>query len=191
MGHKTREAALEELNDDIDPRRVGRILQDIDYQVAERVNHTGASLEAFFVSDKPQDVSRLRSELGEHLPPAMIPVRMVQVESLPLAPSGKIDEAALLVLPQSQPEDPAFRPPEGPVQSYLADLWQRELKLERVGLDDHFFELGGSSLIAMQVMIQLCREFTIELPLETLFQQPVLGDLAFTVEEKILSDVEG
>jgi amino acid adenylation domain-containing protein len=191
MGHKTREAALEELNDDIDPRRVGRILQDIDYQVAERVNHTGASLEAFFVSDKPQDVSRLRSELGKHLPPAMIPVRMVQVESLPLAPSGKIDEAALLVLPQSQPEDPAFRPPEGPVQSYLADLWQRELKLERVGLDDHFFELGGSSLIAMQVMIQLCREFTIELPLETLFQQPVLGDLAFTVEEKILSDVEG
>ena len=58
-----------------------------------------------------------------------------------------------------------------------------------MGADDSFFELGGTSLVAMEVMIRLCREYDIDLPLETLFTHPTLGGLARIAEERILADV--
>ena len=60
---------------------------------------------------------------------------------------------------------------------------------DRVGIHDDFFELGGTSLAAMEVMIRLCREFDIDLPLETMFSHPTLGELAKLAEERILADV--
>ena len=82
-----------------------------------------------------------------------------------------------------------YRVPRGPVEEYLTELWQQELETDRVGAEDDFFELGGTSLSAMQVMLRLCREFDIELPLETLFTHPVLGALARVAEDRILADV--
>ena len=71
------------------------------------------------------------------------------------------------------------------MEEFLADLWQTELGVERVGADDSFFELGGSSLTAMQVMLQLCREYDIDLPLESMFSHPVLAELAPMLEVRI------
>ncbi len=87
-----------------------------------------------------------------------------------------------------RPERP-YRAPEGPVEEYLAGVWQEELGVERVGADDSFFELGGTSLATMQVMVRLCQEFDIDLPLETLFSHPTLGELAKVAEDRILADV--
>ena len=82
-------------------------------------------------------------------------------------------------------------PPQGPVEEFLAGVWREELGVPRVGSGDSFFDLGGTSLVAMQVMVRLCHEFDITLPLATIFTRPTLGALARAAEEQILADVAG
>jgi acyl carrier protein len=137
--------------------------------------------------DVPDQV--LRQQLSEQLPPQLIPVHLQRVDSIPLTASGKVDEKTLQSLAFGRVSETPYRAPEGPVGEYLADIWQEELGAERVGADDNFFELGGTSLTAMQVMLQLCGEFSIDLPLETMFSHPTLGELARIAEDRILADV--
>jgi acyl carrier protein len=75
------------------------------------------------------------------------------------------------------------------VQEYLAALWEELLGVDRVGAEHDFFGLGGTSLGAMEVMVRLCREFDIDLPLETLFAHRTLAELAGVAEQQILDDV--
>jgi len=189
MGHKTRDAALDELDDDIDLERVESILEEIGYE-PEPAGGAQAVLEAYYVADEERSERELRDELAEILPGPLVPVRLVRIEAIPLAASGKVDEQALTAAVHGRLPDNPYRAPDGPVEEFLADLWQAELGVERVGADDSFFELGGSSLTAMQVMLQLCREYDIELPLESMFSHPVLADLARLAEDRILADVE-
>ena len=190
LGHKERQAALEELDDDIDPEYVRRTLGEIGYD-SERSGsgHDQTALVGFYVGPRELSDAELRRRLGELLPPPLIPARFERLDSLPLGASGKLDEPALRRRAlDGLPETP-YRAPQGPVEEFLADLWQEELELEQVGADDSFFELGGTSLSAMEVMLRLCREFDIDLPLETMFSRPVLGSLARAAEERILADV--
>ena len=110
------------------------------------------------------------------------------MDAIPLTVHGKVDERALPHVELGQHSEARYRPPEGPVEEYLAGLWREQLGAERVGADDSFFELGGTSLATMQVMVRLCREFDIELPLETPFSRPRLSDLAKAAEDRILAD---
>ena len=190
LGHKTREAALDELDDEIDLHHVRKTLAEVGYdeeRAAADVDHT--ALEAFFVSTHDVSDQELRQQLSAHLPPQLIPVQLQRVDRIPLTASGKVDEQALRSQAKGRPSERPFRAPEGPVAEYLAGVWQEELGAERVGADDSFFELGGTSLTAMQVMLQLCQEFNIDLPLETLFSYPTLGELAKVAEDRILADV--
>jgi len=189
MGHKTRAAALDELDDDIDLDRVQTILEEIGYE-PEPVGSAQAVLEAYYVSDEERLERELREELAEILPGPMVPVRIGRVEAIPLTASGKVDERALAAAVHGRLPDKPYRAPDSPVEEFLADLWQAELGVERVGADDSFFSLGGSSLIAMQVMLQLCSEYDIDLPLESMFSHPVLAELARLAEDRILADVE-
>ncbi|MGB5752520.1 MAG: amino acid adenylation domain-containing protein [Thermoanaerobaculia bacterium] len=190
LGHKSREAALEELNDDIDVDNVASILAEIGYDSERLATGTGhTALEAFFVASEPLSDETLREQLGERLPTHLIPVHLQQVDSIPLTTSGKVDEPALHSELYNRLSSLPHREPEGPVQEYLAAVWQQELRLERVGAGDDFFELGGTSLSAMQVMLQLCREFDIELPLEMMFAHTTLAGLAKVAEDKILAEM--
>jgi amino acid adenylation domain-containing protein len=189
MGHKTRDDALDELDDDIDLERVETILEEIGYE-PEPAGGAQAVLEAYYVSDEERPERELRDELAGILPGPLVPVRLVRVDAIPLAASGKVDERALAAAVHGRLPERPYRAPDGPVEEFLADLWQTELGVERVGADDSFFELGGSSLTAMQVMLQLCREYDIDLPLESMFSHPVLAELARLAEDRILADVE-
>lgn len=137
------------------------------------------------------ETNAFRAALARRLPAPLIPGLWARVDVLPLGPSGKLDEGALAA--RFATMDAATRPwraPEGPVAEHLAELWAAELGVDRVGADDHFFELGGSSLDAMQVMLRLCRDFDIELPVDAPFAHPVLADLARLAEDRILADAE-
>ena len=193
LGHKSRIEALEELDDEIDPDFVRRTLADIGYN--EEHVATGAeqiTLEAFYVAPEDLSEEELRRQLGERLPPPLIPTHLTRVSAIPLTANGKVDEK-LLARESAEgtnlQDRKPYRPPEGPVEEYLVDLWQEELATDRVGCDDSFFALGGTSLNAMQVMIRLCREFEIDLPLDTMFSHPTLGALAKVAEDRILADV--
>ena len=192
MGHKTRDEALDELNDDIDESNVRRILSEVGYEPRE-AGGEHVTLEAFFVATDGETPSAddLRSRLAEHLPAPLIPSQFRQVDSIPLTVHGKVDEDALLAGSEPASEsDRVYESPDGPVEEYLADLWREELAVERVGAGDSFFELGGTSLLAMRVMLRLCEEFDIDLPLESAFSHPTLRGLSRVAEDRILADVE-
>ena len=176
LGHKERDAALAELDDEIDVDFVRRTLAELGYD-EERLGSTAGqtTLEAFFVAAPEVSEEQIRRRLGERLPPQLIPARLQRVDSIPLTTSGKIDEAALSRQASTTLSRTPYRAPAGPVQEYLAGVWQQELGAERVGADDSFFELGGTSLSAMQVMLRLCREFDIDLPLAAMFSHQTLA----------------
>ena len=193
LGHKTRDAALAELDDDIDPERMRRLLSDIGYSEARIATADApAALAAFYVAVDTLTDDEVRRQLLELVPPYLVPTHLQRVSSIPLTINGKVDEAALM---QEAPERGATRPPyaapEGPVAECLATLWEEELGAERVGMADNFFALGGTSLTAMQMIVRLCRHFAIDLPLATVFTHPRLADLARVAEDRILADVEG
>ncbi len=191
MGHKSRDEARDELDDDIDQAQVRRILSEIGAD-PESVTADDAAprLAAFYVSTSEIADDELRRRLAERLPSALVPSHLQRVDAIPLTVQGKVDEARLPRLElEARPAGTPYRPPDGPVESYLAAVWREQLGVDRVGAEDSFFELGGTSLTAMEVMIRLCREYDIDLPLGTLFSHPKLGSLARVAEDRILADV--
>ncbi|WP_234829517.1 non-ribosomal peptide synthetase, partial [Pseudomonas savastanoi] len=122
----------------------------------------------------------IKSQLQSSLPDYMVPTHLLLLPELPLTPSGKLDRKALPA-PDSSQLQARYRAPHSDVEICLAAIWQEVLHVQQVGLDDHFFELGGHSLLAAQVIARIKTRLGISLPLRTLFEKPLLSDLAFEV----------
>lgn len=190
MGHKTREQAHDELHDQIDVGFVRRTLVDIGCDVeAMTTDRNHPRLVAYYVASEDIADDEVRRQLAQLLPSSWIPHHFQRLDAMPLNDRGKVDEGALPAVDMGQRSSADVRPPEGPVEEFLAELWRQRLSGVEVGGDDHFFQLGGTSLGAMDVMLRLCREFDVDLPLETLFAHPTLSGLARVVEDRILADV--
>ncbi|HEY9669184.1 MAG TPA: amino acid adenylation domain-containing protein, partial [Coleofasciculaceae cyanobacterium] len=128
-------------------------------------------------------ISELRHFLKEKLPNYMIPSAFVMLESIPLTPNDKVDYRALPAPEKAQLElEETFVAPRTPVEEKLADIWTNVLGLEHVGIHNSFFDLGGHSLVAMQVMSRLRQAFGVELPLRSLFETPTVAELAEQID---------
>jgi amino acid adenylation domain-containing protein len=123
----------------------------------------------------------LRAFMAERLPAYLVPAGFVVLDALPLSANGKLDRSALPA-PDWQ-GNAAYEVPRTPVEEVLAEIWQRVLRCERVGIRDDFFALGGHSLLATQVMARVRATFKIEIPLSRLFDQPTIETLAVAVLE--------
>ena len=135
--------------------------------------------------------SEWRTFLIQRLPEYMIPSLFVSLEELPLLPNGKVNRHALPVPDSSRPElRRAFVAPENPTQTRLVELWMNILALDRVGIHDDFFELGGDSILATRLMSRVRRTFGIELPLRELFWKPTVFELAPVIEELLIEQLE-
>ena len=120
----------------------------------------------------------LRAFLGERLPEHMVPSAFVTLDALPLSPSGKLDRRALPAPEQGPVGGGAgFVEPRSELERQLARIWAGVLGVERVGVDDRFFELGGDSILALQV-ISRARQAGIHLTARQLFQYPTVAGLA-------------
>ncbi|MBV9927472.1 MAG: AMP-binding protein, partial [Acidobacteria bacterium] len=126
----------------------------------------------------------LKRYLSERLPDYMIPSWVCVLEALPLTPNGKIDRRALPE-PTSAAEAGAaeYVAPRDETETRIAAVWAEVLGVERVGVNDNFFDLGGHSLLATQVVARLRREFNITLPLRSLFESPDVAGLALAVAQ--------
>jgi acyl carrier protein len=82
-----------------------------------------------------------------------------------------------------------FVAPEGTVEERIAAIWQDVLRIGRVGTRSSFFELGGTSLGAMEIALRICNEFQVDLPLQTVFTRPTVAQLATAVEDLIMEEV--
>jgi len=130
----------------------------------------------------------LRDFLGTQLPDYMAPAAFVWLEQLPLTPNGKVDRAALPAPDAANmaPDTPHVSP-RTPVEQRLAEIVAALLNLERVGVDDNFFLLGGHSLLGAQVIARIRDTFGVELSLRGLFDAPTVAELAAEVERLILA----
>jgi len=153
LGHKKREAAIEELTDHIDPHQVLDILEEIDYQDPELHATGSARLVAWYETRHDPGSEALRDFVRQKLPETMVPVWFVPVSSIPLTENGKVDKAKL-------PDPRHCRPdlltapvlPSSDEEILMANLWQEALRIDRVGIQDNFFDLGGDSIIAIQIV---------------------------------------
>lgn len=118
-----------------------------------------------------------RAALQASLPDYMVPGHLLLLANLPLTPSGKLDRKALPAPDPAQLQGD-YRAPQSPAEQCLAQVWAEVLHVPRVGLDDHFFELGGHSLLAAQVIARVKEQMGVVLPLRSLFEKPLLADLA-------------
>ncbi|MDZ8084261.1 MAG: non-ribosomal peptide synthetase [Nostoc sp. DedQUE12b] len=130
-------------------------------------------------------IQQLRDFLEEKLPGHMVPSAIVQLEALPLAPSGKIDRSALPVPSFKNESELGFVAPRTPTEEIVADIWGQVLKHKHVGIHDNFFDLGGHSLLATQVISRLREAFKIELPLRSLFESPTIAQLVEDIEKML------
>ena len=122
------------------------------------------------------DPARVRAALTDRLPPYMVPAAVLVIDALPLTANGKLDTRALPA-PDYQDGD-HYRAPVGAVEEILAGIYAQVLGLERVGVDDSFFDLGGDSLSAMRVIAAVNKSLHAGLAVRTLFEAPTVARLA-------------
>ncbi|WIV98617.1 non-ribosomal peptide synthetase [Kinneretia aquatilis] len=137
-----------------------------------------------------QTAVQLRQALAQRLPEHLLPGRLLLLEALPQTANGKVDKAALERLLAERPREDAaaYEAPQTELQQQLAQLWQQLLGCGRVGLNDHFFLLGGHSLLAAQLMARAQTQLGVALPLKTLFEAPVLAQLAARFEQALAGE---
>jgi aryl carrier-like protein len=127
----------------------------------------------------------LRDFLKERLPDYMMPSAFVLLDSLPLLPNGKVDRHALPVPEGLRPTlAAAYEAPRSEVERAIATVWRSMLHLEKVGIHDNFFDLGGHSLLMVQVNNKLRDVFNRDLSIVELFQNPTISSLAQYLSQK-------
>jgi acyl carrier protein len=137
------------------------------------------------VKERACNTSELRNFVKQNLPDYMVPSAFVFLDGLPLTPNGKINRKALPDPEDSSEPKENFVAPRTPVEELLAEIWAGVLKLDTVGIHDNFFDLGGHSLKATQVMSRVRETLAVDLPLRVLFEAPTVAELASGVEQSI------
>ncbi|NJN81453.1 MAG: AMP-binding protein [Caldilineaceae bacterium] len=187
VGHKTREEAVDELKDQIDEKRVQKILAEIGYDESEAARQ----LVAYVVPNEKLSIPDLRRSLKERLPDYMLPTHFVILESLPLTRNGKVDRDALPRPESNRLNLPtAFSPPETIAELRLAAIWKTVLNLPEVGIHDDFFDLGGDSISMIHVMMHVAEEFQIKASPLVIFDAPTVAELADKIEEILISEID-
>jgi len=157
--------------------------------VDARGEGAGRRLVAWIVADgegAPDDGLHrdVRTWLRGRLPEPMVPASVVVLDALPLTVHGKVDRPALPDPDGSRPSgDDGYVAPRSPVEEQLAAIFAEVLELERVGVEDDFFDLGGHSLVATRVVSRIRRHFEVDVPLRRLFEAPTVEALAVAVVE--------
>jgi amino acid adenylation domain-containing protein len=137
------------------------------------------------------DAKQLRAHLARQLPNYMVPAAFVCLQELPLTPNGKVDRAALptpSAANTAQPSDSA--PPGNELEQVLETVVAELLDLDRVGVDENFFMLGGHSLLGAQLIARIRDCFGVEMSLRSLFDNPTVAGIAAEVERLVVADVE-
>ena len=121
------------------------------------------------------DPAEIRAALAERLPAYMVPAAVVVIDALPLTVNGKLDTRAL---PAPEYTDAGYRAPTNAVEDILAGIYARVLGVQRVGVDDSFFELGGDSLSAMRLVAAVNTGLDADVGVRTVFEAPTVAGLA-------------
>ncbi len=132
------------------------------------------------------DHDSLQAYLKKYLPDYMIPAAFVRIDQLPLGPNGKIDRVMLPApTPENTDEDKVRVGPSTPVEARVVAILAQLLGVQKVGVHDNFFFLGGHSLLGTQLIARARDSFGIELPLRTVFDSPTASQLSAEIERML------
>ncbi len=134
-------------------------------------------------AERPQ-LESLRAELGKTLPDYMLPSAFVLLDALPLTPNGKVDRKALPAADNQAVPASSYLAPRNAVENEIAGIWRDLLKVEQVGVNANFFDLGGHSLLVARLQSRLRERFGCEIPLVELFQKPTVAAMATCFENQ-------
>ncbi|MEM8678407.1 MAG: amino acid adenylation domain-containing protein [Planctomycetota bacterium] len=186
MGHKQRDAALDELNDDIDVDQVHRILQEIGYEGDLGDAEESDRIVAYYVGDQADGHRALEQHLIARLPSHMLPSRYIRVDQIPLTRNGKVDRGAL-PSPFDQQVFERTRPyvaPRDDIEARLTKIWGEILRVPEVGVEDNFFELGGDSILAIQIVAK-AHQAEIDVSPAQLFEALTIRRLAEACQRQV------
>jgi amino acid adenylation domain-containing protein len=138
-------------------------------------------------ADAVPSTDDLRGFLKERLPQYMIPVRFVYLDALPLTPNGKVDRKALPPPPKVTSGAGKGGEPRTKTARTIAAFWSELLKVDGIGIEDDFFDLGGDSLIATGLVARVRATFGVEIRLASLFEQPTIAGLSEAVDMLVLT----
>ncbi len=140
----------------------------------------GERLVAYYTSDAADiDAEALREPLRRCLPDYMVPAAFVRLQSLPLTRNGKIDRKQLERMKLEFDAGEHYAAPQTPLEQQLARIWEDALELDRVGLNDNFFDLGGHSLLSIQLVHEINRQLpSSRIGIADIIQCPTLRELA-------------
>ncbi|MBE7384657.1 MAG: amino acid adenylation domain-containing protein [Leptolyngbya sp. SIO1E4] len=145
---------------------------------------------AYLVCNQEQipTVNQLQNFLKKKLPNYMIPSAFVVLDTIPLTPNGKVDRG-ILPPPESRPQlEEAYVMPQTEVEKFIATVWKEMLQIEKVGINDNFFSIGGNSLLLIKIQAKLNEVFRKELLIIEFFKYPTIKELAQYITNK--SDFE-
>jgi thioester reductase-like protein len=145
-------------------------------------------LVAYIVPQLGQEISsaEIRVFLKELLPNYMVPAAVVCLAEFPVTPNGKIDRRALPAIADDR-KLAANMLPKTEMEQTISKIWEEILGLAQVSIQDNFFEFGGNSLLAIQMMSQLNENFQIDLPVRQIFANPTIAELTLTISSTLKS----
>ncbi len=147
--------------------------------VIMRADHRGdKKLVAYVVADEATKTEELRDSLKSRLPGYMVPNAFVFLAAMPLTGSGKIDRKALPAVKPTGGSSERVNLPLGETERIIAAIWKQLLKIEEVGIEDNFFDVGGHSLLIPEVRVALQKAFGTNLQVVEFFQYPTIRSLA-------------
>jgi amino acid adenylation domain-containing protein len=142
-------------------------------------------LVAYVAADRASEAAdRLRRFLSSRLPPFMIPAAFIFLDALPLTPNGKVDRRALAALEHSREEWTDSAAPRTATERIVLEAWREALRDQRLGIHDNFFDAGGHSLLAMELLARITARFDVDLSLHVLFGAPTVESLARHIDRR-------
>jgi amino acid adenylation domain-containing protein len=145
--------------------------------IAKEEKDGSKRLIGYVVAGEKFDKDGMIVYLKSRLPEYMVPALWVELESIPLTPNGKTDKKALPDPDITKELSNQYEAPRDEIEEKLASIWEELLGLERIGVNDNFFEMGGHSLLATRAVSAIEREFSINSPVKTLFEFTSISEL--------------
>jgi amino acid adenylation domain-containing protein len=141
--------------------------------------------------ERTVDSEQLRRLCKTRLPPFMVPSAFVALDAFPVTANGKLDRSGLPAPDGSRPAlERTYAAPETPVEQSLTSIWSEILGVERIGLDDDFFDLGGHSLLAVKMLSRVQASFDIDLFLHSVFEHSTVRELAAIIAAELLGTAD-
>lgn len=138
---------------------------------------------AFVIPDGTFSEKQIYDQLAATLPAFMLPESIIMIDKFPTTTSGKVDKAALVAYELSTPSSEVLIQPQNAVEEAIALMWRELLNIERVGINQNFFDLGGHSLLVIRMLSKISKEFSASLSVGDVFKSATIAELARLIGE--------